>query len=138
MHSGRCYCGATTIVAHTDPLTIAYCHCTSCRRQSGAPVAAFAAFEDGALAVLPKEGPTAPGGPGAYRRFCPTCGSATTARYDYLPGQIYVPIGLFDDPDAFAPKMHSHVDEAVTWLHISDDLPRETGSGRDRLNDATL
>ena len=44
--AGRCYCGATTISATEAPQAIAYCHCGDCRRVTGAPVAAFAAFDE--------------------------------------------------------------------------------------------
>ena len=45
MITGRCYCGKTTIRASRPPQMVAYCHCQDCRRATGAPVAAFAAFE---------------------------------------------------------------------------------------------
>jgi hypothetical protein len=69
--------------------------------------------------------------------FCPKCGSPLAASYDYLPGQTYVPIGVLDQADQFAPEQHSHADSALPWLHITDDLPRFSASGRGRLNAAT-
>ena len=47
--TGRCYCGGITLSAQESPQTIAYCHCTDCRRITGAPVAAFAAFAENAV-----------------------------------------------------------------------------------------
>ncbi len=136
VHRGQCYCGQTRVIARTDPQTIAYCHCTSCRRQSGAPVSAFAAFAEADVHFEPSEGSAATPSPGVSRAFCSGCGSATAARYVYLEGQVYVPIGLFDQPSAFEPISHSHAGEAIGWLHLSDDLPRSAASDRDRLRTA--
>ncbi len=72
--------------------------------------------------------------PGVSRRFCATCGSPLTATFDYLPGQVYVPLGVLDRAGEFPPRRHAHAASRLTWLHIADDLPREAGSARARLN----
>jgi len=116
---------------------VAYCHCADCRRITGAPVGVFAAFAKDALTVSTAMQAPATINPGVQRWFCPTCGSPLAATYDYLPGQIYVPLGLLDQADDIAPEQHTHADTALSWFHLSDDLPRFPGSGRDRLNNAT-
>ena len=40
-HTGKCFCGVVEVVATGEPLTMGYCHCTSCRQWSGSPVNAF-------------------------------------------------------------------------------------------------
>ena len=125
--SGRCYCGAHEVRA-TGFLTAAYCHCTDCRRITGAPVAAFAAYAR--VEITPNVAPRSFVA-GVQRWSCPACGSALAASYDYLPGQIYVPLGVLDAPPA--PRMHCHVNSALPWLHIRDDLPRHAASGREAL-----
>ena len=134
--TGRCYCGATTLRANRPPLDIAYCHCADCRRVTGAPVAAFAAFDEAALSVLPNEGRRVSANAGVTRTFCETCGSPVTGRYDYLPGQVYVSLGLLDQADALAPRRHAHEDRRLKWLQIEDDLERAPGSARAELNRA--
>ncbi|MEM7487934.1 MAG: GFA family protein, partial [Pseudomonadota bacterium] len=57
------------------------------------------------------------------------------ARWDYLPGQIYVPVGLFDRAEDLVPTMHAHGDAALPWLHIQDDLLHLHGSARRALNE---
>jgi hypothetical protein len=54
--TGRCYCGAATFSTVTEPQTITYCHCDSCRRATGGPVAAFAALDEHAVTFTPNEG----------------------------------------------------------------------------------
>lgn len=55
------------------------------------------------------------------------------ARFDYLPDQVYVPLGVLDQIDELAPELHCHASNAPTWLHLNDGLPRDGGSGRDHL-----
>jgi hypothetical protein len=38
-------CGAVRFAATGQPKWVAWCHCQSCRRHSGAPVSVFVAFE---------------------------------------------------------------------------------------------
>ncbi|MEL6479641.1 MAG: GFA family protein [Pseudomonadota bacterium] len=131
---GRCYCGRTWFEASAPPKAVTYCHCSDCRRVTGAPVAAFAAFYEAAIRFTPDEGRVVQAVPEVKRSFCPDCGSPLTGRYDYLPGAVYVAIGLFDDPGAFPPQRHSHADQELCWLRLDDDLNRHAGSARSELN----
>ena len=116
------------------PRTVAYCHCTDCRRWTGGPVGAFAAFakEDVELSPTQPDGFTAV--PGVIRWSCKSCGSPLAAQFDYLPGQTYVPLGVLDNAHEFSPEIHCHADNALEWLHITDELPRAAASGREILN----
>ncbi len=134
--TGRCYCGARSIRADRAPQTVTYCHCDDCKRASGAPVAAFAAFDTGDVAFDPPLDRFASAAPGARRWFCPECGSPLASAYDYLPGQIYLPLGLLDQADALPPRLHAHAAHCYRWLKLDDDLPRETASSRERLKQA--
>src|SRR4249920_2077408 len=40
-HKGRCFCGAVEIEVQGAPEAMGYCHCSSCRSWSAAPVNAF-------------------------------------------------------------------------------------------------
>ncbi|MGI9408847.1 MAG: GFA family protein [Hyphomicrobiaceae bacterium] len=134
--SGRCYCGATTIAATQAPTIVAYCHCVDCRRVTGAPVAAFAAFDETAVRFSPTEGQQVSVNAGATRTFCPQCGSPLAGRYDYLPGQIYIALGILDQANDLAPNLHAHEGQRLTWLHIDDDLERIASTSRACLSGA--
>jgi len=133
--TGRCYCGATTIQADEMPQAVAYCHCVDCRRYTGAPVAAFAAFDEGSISFSPDEGHSAAVTPGVVRTFCAGCGSPIAGRYDYLPGQVYVPLGVLDQADELRPSLHGHEAQRLKWLHIEDDLERVAGTARSQLTE---
>jgi hypothetical protein len=134
--TGRCYCGATTIRATQAPQAVAYCHCIDCRRVTGAPVAAFAAFDEAAVTFTPDQGRKVAASPGVTRTFCAVCGSLLTGRYDYLPGQVYIAVGIFDQANDLAPQLHAHETQRLTWLHIDDELERFAKSARSQLTDA--
>ena len=133
--TGRCYCGAVHLTATARPQTVTYCHCSDCRRLTGAAVPAFAAFAEEQLTFTPSKGPRSSATEGVSRWFCRDCGTPLAATFDYLPGQVYVPLGILDQIATLAPESHCHSDSAPAWLHIADDLPRDSASGRDRLQD---
>lgn len=132
--TGRCYCGATTFSTTQGPQTVAYCHCDDCRRATGA---AFAAFDEKAVTFVPHEGTKVVVNPGVTRTFCGDCGSSLTGRYDYLPGQVYISLGVIDQANNLAPRIHSHESERLTWLHIDDDLERVAATARSKISDAS-
>ena len=134
--TGRCYCGRTTFSASAAPKAVTYCHCDDCKRATGAPVAAFAAFDDAVITFAPDEGQAISRVAGVTRSFCRSCGSPLSGRYDYLPDTVYVPVGLFDNADAYPPEMHAHQNNQLMWLCLSDDLPKHQGSARGQLNES--
>lgn len=75
-------------------------------------------------------------GCGVVRTFCAVCGSPLAGRYEYLPGQIYIAVGVIDQANDLAPLLHAHEAQRLTWLHIDDDLERFATTSRSRLADA--
>ena len=133
--TGRCYCGSVRITARALPQTVTYCHCADCRRVTASPLPAFAAFAEGAVTLTPDLSAAKPVTPGVTRQFCPDCGSQLTARFDYLPGQTYVPLGVLDQASDLPPRLHCHAGSGMPWLHLDDNLPRAEDSGRALLQD---
>ncbi|MEM8750050.1 MAG: GFA family protein [Pseudomonadota bacterium] len=133
MVTGHCYCGAISFESHKQPQTVAYCHCEDCKRASGAPVAAIAAFAADAIAFSPNAGTGFSPSEGVTRHFCGKCGSPLMSRFDYLPDQAYVPLGILDDASRLAPKVHAYESQRYPWLHIEDSAERFPQSSRAAL-----
>ncbi len=131
--TGKCYCGAIRFSATQAPQTVAYCHCDSCRRATGGPMGAFAALDEALVTFTPNEGRQVSVVPGVSRTFCADCGSSLTGRYDYLPGQVYISIGVIDQANDLVPKIHCHDTERLTWLHIDDDIERVAATARAKI-----
>ncbi|WP_255449658.1 GFA family protein [Shimia ponticola] len=112
-----------------------FCHCIDCKRITGSPLPAFAAFNLGDIVFSPSAGQERTYPTGVHRWSCDQCGSLLAAQFPYLEGQTYVPLGLIDQAADLPPTLHCHADAAMPWLP-KDDLPRSAGSGRNQLRRA--
>ncbi len=57
---------------------------------------------------------------------------AAFVRDERLPGEIYVPVWVFDEPEEFEPEMHGWISQRLGWLDLRDDLPRYQESSKPR------
>jgi len=131
---GRCYCGAFSVSAKAQPVAKSYCHCTDCKRWTGSPLPAFVAFRTEDFKSEPALGQPFELVEGVKRWNCGTCGSPLAASFDYLPDQIYIPLGLFDQAESLQPEIHSHSYSELSWLHLNDGLERIPDTAREKLN----
>lgn len=125
IRSGSCLCRAVTFRVSGDPLRVGICHCTDCRKSSGAPFAAFA--------VWPTEAFEQTGHTRTYanRSFCPTCGGRVAWLSD---GEAEVTIGSLDEvPTDLAPQYELWVFRREHWLA---PLPEAAQFDRDRVEAA--
>lgn len=121
-HKGACFCGAVEIEARGEPVEMGYCHCDSCRRYNGAPVAAYTLWKEEDVAVT--RGAELLGGINrtgmSDRRFCTRCGGHLMTLH---PGMGFTDVAAAALPGlAFRPSVHLNYAEAV--LPIRDGLPK--------------
>ena len=119
-YAGGCLCGAVRFVASGQPKWVAWCHCESCRRHSGAPVSVFVAFERTAYAVTKGEITKFNSSARTRRGFCPRCGSTLTCESERLPNETHFHVGAFDQAAQLKPTRHIFPEERLPWLHLSD------------------
>lgn len=123
MPSGQCHCGAIRYEMPSDVVYHAACHCTDCRRATGAPMVSWA------LAAADKV--TISGEPNVYesseharRHFCGECGSSLFyTNAVVFPGMIDVQTATLDDPDAIPLGAHVQVAERIGWMAHAHELP---------------
>ena len=132
--TGGCLCGRIRYRVTGKTVWSGYCHCESCRRFSGAVVTSWLGVADSDLDFTASS-PQIYEVNGVRRGFCADCGSSLTYAADRFPDYVQIHVGTLDDPDAIKPQDHVHCEEKVTWLEISDDLPRHHGSAADDNND---
>lgn len=119
MAEGGCLCGEIRFSVDGPTKWTSYCHCRSCRRHTGAPVAAYAGFETSQVRFT-KGAPTHfTSSPGVRRGFCARCGSTLTYEGECWPGEVHFHVGAFDDPEPFAPTGHAFADERLSWVRIA-------------------
>lgn len=131
-HSGRCRCGAYRFRVSADPIQVSYCHCSDCRRATGAPVTVFAGFREEEVELLGDEAAVHQPSSEVERLFCSRCGTPIAYRDLRLPDEIYYYLGLLDDPASLVPQLHAFESERLAWLSIVDDLPRHDRFSRSR------
>ncbi|WP_313958467.1 GFA family protein [Chelativorans salis] len=110
-------------MADAEPIRSSYCHCSDCRKATGAPVTAFVGFEQDAV-VFEGEARRSFRNGRMERSFCGVCGSPLDYRDDGLPGNIYVYLGVMNEPERFAPTLHAFESERLSFLKVDDELPR--------------
>jgi hypothetical protein len=116
---GGCLCGAVRFVATGQPESVAWCHCHSCRKHSGAPVSVFAAFKRDAYVITKGEITKFNSSPGRWRGFCARCGSTLTCEGERSP-EAHFHIGAFDHAARFLPTRHIFPQERLPWLRLAD------------------
>jgi hypothetical protein len=121
---GGCLCGAVRYRAAAAPIRGVFCHCTMCRKHSGAPALGFVHFSAGAFEWT-KGTPTRYQSSGfAQRGFCATCGSTLSMHEDVLGDRVQITIGSLDDPARVRIDDHVWTAQRIPWFEIADDRPR--------------
>jgi hypothetical protein len=122
--NGQCHCGAIHYEMPTEVLHHALCHCTDCRRHSGAPMVAWA--------MVPVEQfRLTRGQPAIYhssehgrRHFCAACGTSLFyVNEAHLPGMIDIQTATLDTPDVLPPTAHIQVADRISWMKDAHTLP---------------
>ncbi len=128
--AGGCLCGAVRYEASAPPYNITHCHCSDCRRGSGAAFVTWASFPRKGFrwtgsTVRPRELSWA----GRLRSFCPECGTPLTFLAGADATEVDVTVCSFDQPDAVTPADHTWTDDRLPWMRLADGLP---AYGRER------
>ena len=126
--TGGCLCGAVRYEVKGAPSWIAYCHCESCRRHTGAPVSPFVGATRTQLSYSGEVPLGYTSSPGVTRSACPHCGTPIAYETERRPEDVDLYLGTLDEPERFVPTFHVHCAEQLPWLHIDDDLPRHARS----------
>ena len=85
-HQGGCLCGALRYETTGKPLWVAYCHCHSCRRSTGAPVTTFVGYNKTSFRYTTGKPEGYNSSPGITRSFCTRCGTPCPGRFEARPG----------------------------------------------------
>jgi len=123
MITGRCFCGAIRYEARGTPFNETNCHCTICRRTSGAPFVSWFSVRRTDLCFVsgrPKRFRSSANG---TRAFCADCGTPLTCELDAFPDEVDITTCSTDAPEMLAPKDHTRTSSKLPWLRLADGLP---------------
>src|SRR5215203_1283128 len=116
--TGGCLCGAVRFRAFGEPVTVAWCHCSSCRKHTGAPAACYADYLRHSVEFLKGRPAHFQSSAGVLRGFCAECGSTLTFEEAAAPDMLFLHIGSFDEPQVFRPVASSHGSERLPWVRV--------------------
>ena len=120
MIEGGCFCRSIRYSIDEGDYRIVNCHCTMCRKTSGAPFVTWM--------VVPKEAfHYTKGGPRGlqssdkgFREFCPDCGTPLAFVSSDRPDYIDITTGSLDAPGDFAPTCAVHEESKLAWLGTTE------------------
>ncbi len=123
MLAGGCFCGDIRYQVDSQPTHETNCHCTMCRRTSGAPFVAWFTVERTAFQWTAGAPTGFASSDHAQRTFCPRCGASLTFETTREPELIDVTISSLDDPQRVAPLNDIHTSSKLSWVSLDDRLP---------------
>jgi len=122
MLTGGCFCGAIRYEAEGTPFHETNCHCSICRRTTGAPFIAW-------FSVHPSEFRIVKGKPMRFntteqgvRSCCSRCGTQLTFQRAELSDEIDVTTCSLDNPELVPPKDNTRTSSRLVWI-VPDGLP---------------
>ena len=124
--SGRCLCGAVQYTLNGEPISVLDCHCSMCRRESGAASLVYAGYRrtdvsiSGSIKYYRASNI-------ASRGFCPNCGSPICYEDDADRQSIWLTVGTHDDAGSLPSREHVYVNDKLPWVEISKNLRQWPG-----------
>jgi len=125
---GSCLCGGIRFEIRGRPLSLAYCHCSRCRKVGGLANLGVRAKDFHWLQgreLVERYEPKPPFT--LVRCFCRRCGTYL-GEPDTSPKSFPVSAHTLDDDPGIRPILHEHVDGKPEWYDIADGIPQFPGS----------
>lgn len=124
MIQGGCHCGSIRYQVDGEVITHALCHCTDCRRHSGAPMVGWTMYPAPALTLTQGSPQIYKSSENGRRHFCGDCGTGLFyVNEQVLPGIIDIQSSTYDDPNQIPARCHIQVADRIPWMNSINELP---------------
>jgi hypothetical protein len=121
----RCFCGTVHFTVEDALASAFYCHCSRCRRRTGAACAAIGRIASDKVRLTRGDQHVRRLGESGedYVAICRQCCSPL---YSLVNGGrfTHVPLGVLEEAPSKTPDHHIQVASKATWHTIDDDLPQ--------------
>ncbi len=123
---GSCLCGSVRFEVRGPFLRASHCHCSRCRKHSGASGCVQARVSKERFRLLRGAGSIRVygRGEGAVKAFCVNCGSSLFGGSWPEGPEVSIRMGALDDDPGIRPQFHTFVDSRAAWDEITDGLPQ--------------
>jgi hypothetical protein len=128
--TGQCLCGAITCTATGEPVSTVNCHCSDCRRATGAVFSTVLYFQKERVQIIGVYSGfdhASDRGTNVSRMFCPTCGSQMFARASGWPDLIGIRAGCIKQTERIIPQRNVFVCGKIESTALDPVLPRIDG-----------
>ena len=122
MLAGGCFCEAIRYEADDTPFHETNCHCSICRRTTGAPFVTWFSLRSSDFRIIKGEPTRYNSTAKGIRSFCSRCGTQLTFERADFPDEIDVTTGSLDDPNLVPPRDNTHTSTRLRWV-AADGLP---------------
>lgn len=126
MLRGSCLCGGIRYEITGELEQPLNCHCSMCRKATGAAFRSRARVRTAAFRWVAGEQLLTryESSPGHVRTFCRVCGSTLVTFFPNSPEALGLAMGTLDDDPGAEPRLHVYVASKAPWHEITDSLPR--------------
>ena len=131
--TGGCLCGQVRYAIAGPPRLISHCHCSLCRRSTGAPFVTWLTVRNEAFTLEKGELRTFRSSDHGWRASCATCGTPLTSGSSHYAKYVEVTAGSLDDPSSAAPERHVYWPDRLPWVKAEDGLPRHVEGANSAL-----
>jgi hypothetical protein len=120
--TGGCLCGSVRYRSANPPNRSTLCHCSTCRRASGANAQGWVTLARAGFQFIASSPAEYRSSIAVRRTFCSKCGTPLTYWHEGWPDEIAVSIGSMDAPNEAPPSDHTWMSEAIAWDKPADGL----------------
>lgn len=125
--TGGCLCGAVRYRVEGALRETAHCHCTMCRRTSGAPLVTWTVCSPQHFHWTAGAPARYASSPGCERTFCAVCGAKLTFTDTKRPGDVDIAVGSLDAPGIAPPQSQIYGGSRLSWIDIDPRIPFRAG-----------
>jgi hypothetical protein len=122
MLRGGCFCGAVRYEATGAPFHETNCHCSICRRTTGAPYVAWFSIPVAEFRIVKGEPTRFKSSASGVRSFCATCGTQIPFQHVDFRHEIDLTTASLDHPEQVPPHDNTRVSSRLRWV-AADGLP---------------
>lgn len=120
MVEGGCFCGAVRYAFEPGEYRVVNCHCTMCRRTSGAPFVTWVVVPADTFRYVSGTPKVLGSSENGSRHFCDACGTPVVFVDADRPETLDVTVGSLDAPERMTPNAAVHTDTKLPWLKGMD------------------
>ncbi len=119
-YTGGCFCGNVRYRFEGGDIPCADCHCTMCRRISGAPYVTWLVVAEDKFQYTGEAPTLLKSSEKGSRYFCEKCGTPVVCVTTDHPGIVDITLGSLDTPEAFTPTISIFDETRLPHLHSGE------------------